>query len=83
MQLKTKKEKKKGQNVFDLPDRGFEPQIFSNFPPIIWIFIGDGIESRLSSYIFSTLPSFVGRIWKERQNFFWPSRAEIWTPDFQ
>ena len=24
-------EKKKGQNVFDLPERGFEPQIFSNF----------------------------------------------------
>ena len=25
-------EKKKGQKFFDLPERGFEPQIFSNFP---------------------------------------------------
>ena len=25
-------EKKKGQTIFDLPERGFEPQIFSNFP---------------------------------------------------
>ncbi len=24
--------KKKGQKIFDLPERGFEPQIFSNFP---------------------------------------------------
>ena len=23
---------KKGQKIFDLPERGFEPQIFSNFP---------------------------------------------------
>ena len=26
------KEKEKGQKIFDLPERGFEPQIFSNFP---------------------------------------------------
>ena len=25
-------EKKKGQNFFDLPERRYEPQIFSNFP---------------------------------------------------
>ena len=25
-------EKKKGQKIFDLPEQGFEPQIFSNFP---------------------------------------------------
>ena len=25
-------EKKKEQKNFDLPERGFEPQIFSNFP---------------------------------------------------
>ncbi len=25
-------EKKKEQHFFDLPERGFEPQIFSNFP---------------------------------------------------
>ena len=25
-------EKKKGQNLFDLPQRGLEPHIFSNFP---------------------------------------------------
>ena len=25
-------EKKKEQKSFDLPERGFEPQIFSNFP---------------------------------------------------
>ena len=25
-------EKKKGQKKFDLPELGFEPQIFSNFP---------------------------------------------------
>ena len=24
--------KKKGQKNFDLPERGFEPRIFSNFP---------------------------------------------------
>ena len=23
---------KEGQKIFDLPERGFEPQIFSNFP---------------------------------------------------
>ena len=27
-----KMKKKKGQIFFDLPERGFEPQIFSNFP---------------------------------------------------
>ena len=27
-----KNEKKKGQKNFDLPEWGFEPQIFSNFP---------------------------------------------------
>ena len=27
-----KNEKKKGQKNFDLPERGFEPHIFSNFP---------------------------------------------------
>jgi hypothetical protein len=27
-----KNEKKKEQNIFDLPERGFEQQIFSNFP---------------------------------------------------
>ena len=25
-------EKKKGQKFFDLPERGFEPYFFSNFP---------------------------------------------------
>ena len=25
-------EKKKGQKFFDIPEQGFEPQIFSNFP---------------------------------------------------
>ena len=29
---KFENEKKKGQTFFDLPERGFEPQIFSNFP---------------------------------------------------
>jgi hypothetical protein len=32
------KKKKKEQNFLDLPERGFEPQIFSNFP-MIWIFM--------------------------------------------
>ena len=27
-----KMKRKKGQKNFDLPERGFEPQIFSNFP---------------------------------------------------
>ena len=27
-----KMKRKKGQKTFDLPVRGFEPQIFSNFP---------------------------------------------------
>ena len=30
--LKIKRKKKKGQKNFDLPERGFEPQIFTNFP---------------------------------------------------
>jgi hypothetical protein len=29
---KFENEKKKGQHFFDLPDPGFEPQSFSNFP---------------------------------------------------
>ena len=28
-------EKKKGQKKFDLPERGFDPQIFINFSPMI------------------------------------------------
>ena len=27
-----KMKRKKGQNFFDLPERGFKPQIFSHFP---------------------------------------------------
>ena len=27
-----KMKRKKGQKIFDLPEGGFEPQIFSNFP---------------------------------------------------
>ena len=27
-----KMKRKKGQKFFDLPERGFEPQIFSHFP---------------------------------------------------
>jgi hypothetical protein len=30
--LKIKRKKKKEQNIFDLPEQGFEPQIFSHFP---------------------------------------------------
>ena len=30
-----KMKRKKGQEIFDLPERGFEPQIFSNFPAMI------------------------------------------------
>ena len=30
--LRFENEKKKGQNLFDLPQRGLEPHIFSNFP---------------------------------------------------
>ena len=33
-------EKKKGQRNFDLPQRGFEPQIFSNFPAHNLNFLG-------------------------------------------
>jgi hypothetical protein len=33
-------EKKKGQNLFDLLERGFEPQIFSNFPAHDLNFLG-------------------------------------------
>ena len=31
--------KKKEQHFFDLPEQGFEPQIFSNFPVHDWIFM--------------------------------------------
>ena len=34
------KKKKKEQKIFDLPERGFEPQIFSNFPAHDLIFQG-------------------------------------------
>ena len=30
--VKNLKNEKKEQKKFDLPERGFEPQIFSNFP---------------------------------------------------
>ena len=30
--MENLKMKKKGQNSFDLKERGFEPKIFSNFP---------------------------------------------------
>ena len=30
-----KMKRKKGQEIFDLPERGFEPQILSNFPAMI------------------------------------------------
>ena len=30
--MENLKMKKKGQHFFDLPEWGFEPQIFSNFP---------------------------------------------------
>ena len=39
-------------------------------PPIIWILTeveGDGIESRLSSYIFSTLPTFLQDLQKSNR----------------
>ena len=55
-------EKKKGQQIFDLPERGFEPQIFSIFPPMIWIFMeseGDEIKSKQASKRDSTLLLFV------------------------
>ena len=45
-------EKKKGQKMFDLPERGFEPQIFSNFPAHDLNFMGseeDEITSRQGS----------------------------------
>ena len=35
--LKIKR--KKGQIFFDLPDQGFEFQIYSDFPPMVWIFM--------------------------------------------
>ena len=40
-------EKKKEQKKFDLPERGFEPQIFSNFPTHDLNFHADEIKSRL------------------------------------
>ena len=51
-------ERKKRQKVFGLPEWGFEPEIFSNFPPMIWIFMrseGDEIKSRQGSLKFSNL----------------------------
>ena len=40
-------EKKKGQKIFDLPERGFEPRFSVIFPPMIWIFIeSEGDEMR-------------------------------------
>ena len=51
--------RKKGQKIFDLPERGFEPQIFSNFPAHDWIFMegeGDEIKSKQASKRDRTLP---------------------------
>ena len=45
-------EKKKGQKLFDLPEQGFEPQIFSNFPAHDLNFHGregDEIKSKQAS----------------------------------
>ena len=44
--------KKKEQKIFDLPERGFEPQIFSNFPALDLNFMeseGDEIKSKQAS----------------------------------
>ena len=55
--LKRKRKRKRLKKVNDLPERGFEAQIFLIFLPIL-IFMkgkGDGIKSRQPSKIFSTL----------------------------
>ena len=39
-----KMKRKKGQMFFDLPERGLEPQIFSNFPAHDLNFQGEGDE---------------------------------------
>ena len=48
------KEQKKGkiQKTIDLPEQGFKPQIFSNFPPMIGI---DKIKSKQNSKRDATL----------------------------
>ena len=50
---------RKGQKMFDLLERGFEPQIFSNFPAHDLIFMegeGDKIKSKQASKRYRTLP---------------------------
>ena len=49
MYEKFENEKKKGQNFFDFPEQGFEPQIFSNFPDHDLNFHADEIKSRQGS----------------------------------
>ena len=44
-----KMKRKKGQNFFGLPERGFEPQIFSNFLAHDLKGEGDKIKSRRGS----------------------------------
>ena len=50
---------RKGQKMFGLLERGFEPQIFSNFPAHDLIFMegeGDKIKSKQASKRYRTLP---------------------------
>ena len=58
-------EKKKEQKIFDLPERGFEPQIFSNFPAHDLNFHereGDKIKSKQSSKRDRTLLIFCSHL---------------------
>ena len=39
--------KKREQNFFDLPERGFEPQIFSNFPAHDEVRVTRSVQNKL------------------------------------
>ena len=52
------------KSLLTMPSNVLPLHLKQTFPSIIWIFTegeGDGIESRLSSWIFSTLPTFSSR----------------------
>ena len=54
--VKNLKMKKKEQNFFDLPERGFEPQIFSNIPAHDLNFQELEIKSKQASKRDRTIP---------------------------
>ena len=55
--MENLKMNRKRTKIIDLPERGFEPQIFSNFPTLTFEFDGDGSKSKIVTKTYRTLPS--------------------------